>query len=80
MLPPPPKPPALTRSLSLLDLILLGIGASIGSGIFVVTGLPAVLAPGGLPISIPLPFLSPSWLLWWVSDWCPGDKARCHPY
>ncbi|GJP54449.1 hypothetical protein CLOM_g13537 [Closterium sp. NIES-68] len=171
MLPPPPKPPALTRSLSLLDLILLGIGASIGSGIFVVTGvaarlagpsvslsfllaglasllnalcyadlaarfpgrvggaylyahaclgqlasfvlfchlvldyhvgaaaiarslasylaslvevasgvgLPAVLAPGGLPISIPLPFLSPSWLLWWVSDWWSGGQSPVPP-
>ncbi|CAI5458855.1 unnamed protein product [Closterium sp. Yama58-4] len=165
-MPPPPKPPALTRSLSLLDLILLGIGASIGSGIFVVTGvaarlagpavslsfllaglasllnalcyadlaarfpgrvggaylyahaclgqlasfvlfchlvldyhvgaaaiarslasylaslvevasgagLPGVLAPGGLPVSIPLPFLSPSWLFWWFSHLWPGGR------
>ncbi|CAI5976142.1 unnamed protein product [Closterium sp. NIES-65] len=40
------------------------------------TGLPGVLAPGGLPVSIPLPFLSPSWLLWWFCHlWSGGENG-----
>ncbi|CAI5493319.1 unnamed protein product [Closterium sp. Naga37s-1] len=39
-------------------------------------GLPGVLAPGGLPVSIPLPFLSPSWLLWWFCHlWSGGENV-----
>ncbi|GJP34832.1 hypothetical protein CLOM_g19249 [Closterium sp. NIES-68] len=44
-------------------------------------GLPAVLAPGGLPISIPLPFLSPLGSSVGVPTGGPGDKSLgCHPY
>ncbi|CAI7852937.1 unnamed protein product, partial [Closterium sp. NIES-53] len=40
------------------------------------TGLPGVLAPGGLPVSIPLPFLSPWWLLWWFCHlWSGGENG-----
>lgn len=42
----------LSRNLGAWDLILLGIGASIGSGIFVITGTVAHDAGPGAPYSI----------------------------
>ena len=39
----------LERSLGVWDLILLGVGASIGSGIFVITGVAALDAGPGEP-------------------------------
>ncbi|KAJ8900374.1 hypothetical protein K2173_025014 [Erythroxylum novogranatense] len=46
-----PSSDGLVRRLSLLDLILLGVGASIGAGIFVVTGTVARDAGPGVTIS-----------------------------
>ncbi|XP_011015553.1 PREDICTED: cationic amino acid transporter 9, chloroplastic-like isoform X3 [Populus euphratica] len=49
---------ALVRRLGLLDLILLGVGASIGAGIFVVTGTVARDAGPGVTVSFILAGLS----------------------
>jgi APA family basic amino acid/polyamine antiporter len=53
-----PSPPALHRTLGLLDLTLIGVGASIGAGIFVLTGIsarkagPAVVLSFGLAAAV----------------------------
>ncbi|CAL1388808.1 unnamed protein product [Linum trigynum] len=51
-------PDGLTRRLGLFDLILIGVGASIGAGIFVVTGTVARDAGPGVTISFILAGLS----------------------
>lgn len=43
--------PALARTLSAFDVVLLGVGAVVGSGIFVVTGTGALMAGPGLALS-----------------------------
>lgn len=67
----------LERSLGVWDLILLGVGASIGSGIFVITGVAALDAgPGWLhsPPVTPCVFLQrrPD-SLWTIVACCSGD-------
>ena len=64
---------ALVRRLGLFDLILIGVGASIGAGIFVVTGTVARDAGPGELVCSELWFcgfesLFPSWIGWKILD------------